>query len=105
MNKQLPAKDDIRRTYEEYRPIFKALLAGLENKLKECLRLISMPTFKTRVKKFDSYYRKLLRLNPVSFEQKLVALTDMIGIRVICPFLEDIGTVEKQIIEILRFRN
>lgn len=99
MNNLLPSKDLLRETYDQHRPIFKEILSGVENRLKDTLKLASMPTFKTRVKKFDSYYRKLIRVKPKIVENQLPVLTDMIGIRVICAFLEDIGNVERQIVE------
>ena len=72
------------------------VLYGMERKLKEILVLPSVPTLKTRVKSFSSYYRKLLRILAESAETTdLPVISDLIGIRVICPFLEDLSMVEK----------
>jgi ppGpp synthetase/RelA/SpoT-type nucleotidyltranferase len=49
------------------------------------------------VKGFASYYRKLLRNIPNGIEltDDLPVITDIIGIRIICAFLEDLTEVEK----------
>ncbi|MFC1601078.1 tetratricopeptide repeat protein [Candidatus Sumerlaeota bacterium] len=49
---------------------------------------------KHRVKSFDSYFDKLLRAQTHGVTPEI---TDMMGIRVICPFLEDIEHVERVI--------
>jgi putative GTP pyrophosphokinase len=54
--------------------------------------LQSKPTVKGRIKDFDSYYKKLLKSLKADGEYPLI--TDMMGIRVICPFLEDLEAVE-----------
>lgn len=100
MINKLHSKDLLQQNYEEYEDVFKTILRGVELKLKDTLKLTSMPTFKTRVKKFESYYRKVIRVKPQSLlEDSLPTLTDMLGIRVICAFLEDLATVERQIVE------
>ena len=99
-NRLLPHKDELKESYEFYRPVLTAILFTIEQKLKKNLSLPSKPTFKTRVKDFNSYYRKLLRVRPPALgEERLPSLTDLLGIRVICAFLEDLASVEKQIVE------
>ncbi|MBQ4378213.1 MAG: tetratricopeptide repeat protein, partial [Treponema sp.] len=67
-------------------------------KLRKTIHLSSNPTYKSRVKSFNSYYRKVLRLKSDEAEKNnFVELTDMMGIRVICAFLEDLTEVEQQI--------
>ncbi len=94
----LPNKNDIRNTYESYSPILSKILVNIENRLRQTIHLASMPTYKSRVKSFGSYYRKVLRLKASEAEKtNFVPLTDMMGIRVICAFLEDLSEVEKQV--------
>ncbi|HBP10033.1 MAG TPA: (p)ppGpp synthetase, partial [Treponema sp.] len=56
---------------------------------------------KARIKSLPSYYKKILRqkAKESSESNELVTLTDMIGIRVICAFVEDLALVEKQVVE------
>lgn len=94
----LPSKNNIKATYESYKPVFSEIVTNVENKLRKTLRLASNPTYKSRVKSFNSYYRKVLRLKSEEAEKNsFVELTDMMGIRVICAFLEDLSEVEQQI--------
>lgn len=48
---------------------------------------------KYRVKSFESYFDKLLRLREAGTPRTL--LTDVIGFRIICPFLSDLDDVER----------
>ena len=98
--KSLPNKNDIKFTYESYNPVLSEILTKIENKLRKTIKLQSMPTYKYRVKSFNSYYRKVLRLKASEAEKcNFVPLTDMMGIRVICAFLEDLSEVERQVKE------
>lgn len=98
-NKDLPSKQQIKTVYESYNAYLTEILSNITNVLAVALKLSSRPTFKKRVKSFNSYYKKVLRLKPgeASVSQELVPLTDMMGIRVICAFLEDINLAIEQI--------
>ena len=94
----LPSKNNIKATYESYKPILSEIMDKIEDKLRKTIKLASNPTYKSRVKSFNSYYRKVLRLKSEEDEKNnFVELTDMMGIRVICAFLEDLSEVEQQI--------
>ena len=94
----LPSKNNIKATYESYKPILSEIMSKIEDKLRKTVKLASNPTYKSRVKSFNSYYRKVLRLKSDEAESSnFVELTDMMGIRVICAFLEDLSEVEQQI--------
>lgn len=94
----LPSKNNIKSTYESYKPVLTEIMTKIEDKLRKTLKLSSNPTYKSRVKSFNSYYRKVLRLKSDEAEKNnFVELTDMMGIRVICAFLEDLSEVEQQI--------
>ena len=97
-NKKLPTKSEMQEQYKIYRSGFETILSTIEFKLRDTIILPSRPTFKSRVKSFDSYYRKVLRIKPPLKEEfPLPLLTDMMGIRIICAFLEDLAVVEQQI--------
>ena len=94
----LPSKNNIKATYESYKPVLSEIMTKIEEKLRKTIKLASNPTYKSRVKSFNSYYRKVLRLKSEEAEKSnFVELTDMMGIRVICAFLEDLSEVEQQI--------
>ncbi len=95
----IPEKEKINKLYTSYIPLLKEILSNIEENLKATIHLSSMPTYKSRIKSFNSYYKKILRQKPDQTEQteKLVTLTDLMGIRVICAFLEDLSEVEQQV--------
>ena len=96
----IPNKEELSHAYDRYKPELTDTVTKIENRLKNLLKVNSAPSFKSRVKGFNSYYRKLLRIKPESLgKQDLPVLTDMIGIRIICAFLEDLSVVEKQIVD------
>ena len=98
---ELPNKLQIQTFYENYREVFSQILNKIESSLKRNIKLPSAPTYKARIKSFKSYYKKILRQKPKEAAEgnHLVTLTDMMGIRVICPFLEDLDTVEQQLLK------
>ena len=99
-NLLIPNKEDLLKAYDSYFSDLKTTVSLIEEDLKRNISIASRPTFKSRVKSFKSYYKKLLRIRPETLgKQTLPVLTDMIGIRVICAFLEDLSVVEKQIVD------
>jgi len=92
---ELPTKLKIKKTYEKYVPYLTTVMQNIETRLQHNIQLSSQPTYKARVKSFDSYYKKVLRVNPrdAAKSDELVCLTDMVGIRIICAFLEDLSVV------------
>lgn len=89
-------KENLHNAYLLYFDSLGQTVIGIERQLKSLLRLSSKPLYKSRVKSFNSYFKKLTRIKPPSLgQQDLPVLTDLIGIRVICAFLEDLTTVEK----------
>lgn len=96
----VPDKRNIETQYNAYTSFFKEILVNIENRLHSVIHLSSLPTYKARVKSFSSYYKKVLRLkSKQAAEGAFVTLTDMIGIRVICSFLDDIEQVKRQVAE------
>lgn len=93
----LPNRDNLSMQYSAYSPSFQILLERIEARLKSCISVSSVPTYKSRVKGFNSYYRKLLRNLPDDIETTidLPVISDIIGIRIICAFLQDLIQVEK----------
>ncbi len=97
-NEIVRSKDVLRDLYEKYKPSFELLLTALETDIKSNVKLISMPSYKSRIKNFNSYYRKLRKTNKLATEtDTFILLTDLLGIRIICPFLEDLSIIESQL--------
>lgn len=90
-----PDRNKLREHYEQLTEardgITRALLVRLEQILDT---LPSHPTLKGRIKDFPSYFKKYLRLLTLSSKAP-ATITDIIGIRIICPFIEELVMAEK----------
>ena len=96
---ELPVTTKIKKTYEKYTPYLQAVMKNIGIRLQDNIHLSSQPTYKARVKSFDSYYKKIIRVKPkeAASSDNLVCLTDMMGIRIICTFLEDLSDVLEEL--------
>jgi putative GTP pyrophosphokinase len=91
-------KDAIRKKYESGTYARILTLRDIANRLEQtCSVLVSHPTIKTRIKQFSSYYRKYLNLLKADGMPPLI--TDLMGVRIVCPFIEDLLIVENLIKE------
>jgi len=91
-------KEAIRKKYESGNYARILTLRDIGNRLEQvCSVLVSRPTIKTRIKQFDSYYKKYVDLLKANAVQPLI--TDLMGIRIVCPFIEDLQLVENLIEE------
>ena len=75
---------------------YQILLLKVVADLKERLRLLPLKyQIKYRVKDFRSYFKKIAINSPKDKPD----ITDLLGIRIICPFLDDLTVVEKVLLE------
>ena len=60
---------------------------------------LAFPIIKGRVKSFDSWYAKRIRLlrNAKAAGKPPIPITDIVALRVVCPFLGDLTTAESSI--------
>jgi len=89
-----PAQEAMRKEYEK----FENTRHDIVNDLKECIETLlkginSNPVVSGRIKNFASYYGKYLRL--LKNDVKDPVITDLLGIRIICPFIEDLSVIEE----------
>lgn len=94
-----PERESLRKEYEEQLPIRTQMVRELEKHVEAAVKPVSsQPRVKGRVKSFDSYFKKYIRhLKDNRSVGTPVEISDLIGIRIICPFLEDLATVEELI--------
>jgi putative GTP pyrophosphokinase len=96
----IPDKGALKRAYEERKPGYARILAELETRIRVVLEKDSLePIIKGRVKSFDSWYAKRLRLlrNARSAGKNPIPITDIVALRVVCPFLGDLTMAESSI--------
>ena len=95
----MPDKNQLRKHYNDYHAHFVVLLKRLEDHLRSIVKVSALPAYKTRVKSFNSYYKKLLKFPPIEPTVNFPVVTDLIGIRIVCPFLQNLGEVEDILIK------
>ena len=97
----LPNKKVLQEHYEANCIQYERVVNDLQQRIKLDLSKIDLvPTVKARVKSFDSYYKKVLSyLKQIKGQQKNIIIYDVLGLRIICPFLDDLKAVEKLIKE------
>ena len=89
-----PNKEALKQQFKAGSEARLLVIRDIESRVEQALSsLPSRPTLKVRTKRFNSYYRKYLRLLKSGVSNPHI--TDIIGIRIVCPFIEDLTTVEK----------
>lgn len=106
MSSKYLSKTTIRENYEAYGEYFAKILQNILLVLQDKIHLSAQPTYKWRIKRFESYYKKVLKKESgkIGTVKSLICLTDMLGIRLICAFLEDINLAVSQIKEIFEIK-
>ena len=98
-SRRSPDPKRLRTTYAACRPQYSKVLRQTQREVQSVLSREGAPfTIKSRVKSFESYFEKVLRLRA---REELVPITDMLGLRIVCPFLDDI---ERQLLDRLQHR-
>jgi putative GTP pyrophosphokinase len=98
MKNTLPDRRFLQERYERHLETLDIIAGELRASIEQALgELPSLPTLKVRLKDFDSYFEKYIRIlnngnGPVKDGRP--EITDLIGIRIVCPFLEEVDTVE-----------
>jgi len=88
-----PRKESFRQAFEASTEARHLAAKELEDLLEQTLSsLAPLPTIKVRTKRFSSFYKKYL----AALRSGIIrpSITDLIGIRIVCPFLEDISLAE-----------
>jgi len=94
----LPERSKIKDLYEKQLPAHRAALQHLAQEVRLILEQQGLtPAIRFRVKSFTAYFDKLRKLKASSGNQRFVTISDFFGLRIICPFLEDVETVSSLI--------
>ena len=94
----IPERERLNLIYDKYRNEYENALKRMHRKLRKVLLKTDINfNIKFRLKSFDSYFNKVLRLRKEALTP--VAINDLIGLRVIVPFLEDVDDVQDLIKE------
>ncbi|MEN6375167.1 MAG: hypothetical protein ABFD75_10370 [Smithella sp.] len=91
-------RSKLKALYEELYPDNDDLLQSIHRQVRNVLKDHgNFPTIKYRVKRFDTYFDKLVKLLRHHQKKEAPTITDFLGLRIICPFLEDLEVIENLI--------
>lgn len=88
-------RNELKKIYEERRLSSEEALYALQKEVRALLEAHGYtPTIKYRVKRFNNYFEKLQKVRKGVKGGEDGLITDLLGLRIICPFLEDLETIE-----------
>ncbi len=92
----IPNRRILEKQYKSRHLQYEEVLHDLQQRLKlDLIQIVPLPTIKARVKSFDNYYKKLLRLlKKFKSREETFFIYDVLGLRIICPFLDDLKSAE-----------
>jgi putative GTP pyrophosphokinase len=96
----IPDRAALKCAYEDRKPGYAKLLAAMEARLSVALEKDSLrPIIKGRIKSFDSWYAKRIRIlrSAKAAGKAPIPITDIVALRVVCPFLGDLKLAESSI--------
>jgi putative GTP pyrophosphokinase len=95
-NTWFPDRGALQKEFERYSAARLLVVKDLESRVEETLRSLNpRPTVKGRAKSFQSYFKKLVRLMQKTDDKASPpVITDLVGVRVVCPFIEDLQSAE-----------
>ncbi len=88
----IPDRVQTAQLYVQLYPAYDQMLTNLQQHLKKLLDSAGLgATIKYRVKGFDNFCEKINRLKKMP---EPITINDLLGIRIVCPFLEDLDKIE-----------
>jgi len=94
--KSTPEQNYLRSEFEKYIGIRHLVVAELKEQMENIFKALdSSPVISGRIKNFESYFSKYIRLLKTGSNPPII--NDLLGIRIICPFIEDLEAAEELI--------
>ena len=94
----VPERNRLNIIYDRYRPFYQETLNKLYRRVRKTLVRTELNfNLKYRVKSYNSYFDKIMRIRGEA--DKFNLINDLIGIRIVLPFLEDVHEVQELISE------
>lgn len=91
-----PDQNALKNEFNQYIEIRRLIVNDLKERVEKILKALdSNPVVNGRIKNFNSYFSKVLRFLKLGEESPKI--TDLLGLRVICPFIEDLSAAEELI--------
>ena len=91
-------RSKLKALYEELYPVNDNILQSIHQRVRSVLKDHgNFSTIKYRVKRFDTYFDKLVKILRHHQKKEAPTITDFLGLRIVCPFLEDLEVIENLI--------
>lgn len=91
----LPNRKDLEAEYEADRRIYELVLQNLARRFQPWFEEAGIhPGMKLRVKSFSSWFEKVIKKIRHGVAPEAVQIHDVLGLRIVCPFLEDVRKIE-----------
>ena len=103
----VPTRVNLETTYRDHEENYYLIVRDLARKIEQELSSRQVrASIRFRVKTFENYFRKFVRRRRESNNKLLI--TDILGIRIICPFLEtlkEVETIVRELFSIVEIEN
>jgi putative GTP pyrophosphokinase len=96
----IPDRGELRVVFDKKRPAYARVLNLMEKRVRSVLEGAALrPTIKGRIKSFDSWYSKKIRLlrQARATGEAPIPINDVVALRAVCPFLGDLTKAENAI--------
>ncbi len=92
MTPRIPDRQKLQSEYDKNITFYRELMPQIQRQISQLFEKHNIQAdIRYRIKSFDSYFEKVMRLRS---RRKRPQLTDLFGLRIICPFLENLDQVE-----------
>jgi len=93
---EIPEHNEMKSEFDKFAEVRYLIVNDLKEQTENILSVLdSNPVISGRIKNFSSYFSKYIRLLKTGMKDPKI--TDLLGVRIICPFIEDLAAVEKLI--------
>lgn len=92
---KVPNRQKLEEEYRHLRPVYESILQMMEGRFQHWFKKEDLHFgIKVRVKSFKSFFEKYLKKFRLNGTVRFQDITDMLGLRIVCPFLEDVKKAE-----------
>ena len=96
----IPSRAALERAYKTALPVMDKVLKEMGDRTRACLEASGLfPAYKQRIKSFNSCFAKRVKFfrEASAGGRPALPITDILAIRIICPFIGDLAKVEESL--------
>jgi putative GTP pyrophosphokinase len=94
----IPSRAKLELEFRKAFPVIEQALNEMGDRIRACLEVAGLfPAYKQRIKTFNSYFAKRIKFfrDAKASGKAILPITDILAIRIICPFIGDLSKVEQ----------